>query len=186
MVVMKPGREYVATAFVLVLIGVAAGQLLVRADVTYKPAAGVSVFAVLYVLAQGVERVVEFIIGAVTALDKDFAENRKRNALASLAAAGTAAPGSVAPAAADPETEKKAKEARLDIGVLAQGLAFAFAYSFVSYFEFGIFQTIGVENMADGADRALTAVAVMGGAKGLHDLIGKVQKSKEASEAAAA
>jgi hypothetical protein len=59
---------------------------------------------------------------------------------------------------------------------------FALSYSLVSYFEFGIFKTIGVDNMADGVDRVLTALAVMGGAKGLHDLIGKVQKSKEASE----
>ncbi len=36
--------------------------------------------------------------------------------------------------------------------------------------------------MIKGVDRGLTAIAVMGGSKGLHDLIGKVQKSREASE----
>lgn len=179
----KPRVGYVAAAAALVAVGVVAGQLLVRADVSFTPAEGVSVFAVLYVLAQGVERVVEFVISSVTLVDGNFAENRKRRAVSLINSTTNGNPqGLDASPAKVAEAQEEAKEARLDLGVFSQGLAFALAYALVSYFEFGIFDAVGVTGIAPGADRALTAVAVMGGAKGLHDLLGKIQKSKEASE----
>jgi hypothetical protein len=178
----KPNQKYLFAAAAFVAVGVVAGQVLVGADVTYSPAEGISVFAVLYVLAQGIERVVEIVISAITLLGTDFAENRKQQALASLNSTLNGNPALDDITGAVAQEEKKVEEARLDIGLFAQGLAFALSYALVSYFEFGIFTTIGVDDMAAGVDRVFTALAVMGGAKGLHDLIGKLQKSKEASE----
>lgn len=176
-------RGYILAAIAAVAAGVVTGQLLVDEDVTYKVMPEVSVFAVLYVLAQGVERIVEFVISVLSMAIKGFAENKKR---AQLSAINSTLNGN--PTVDDIEglSKKQAAvaEARTEITVLAQGLAFGMAYALVSYLEFGIFKAIGVAGFEPGLDRVLTAIAVMGGSKGLHELIGRLQKSKEAAKTA--
>lgn len=154
-----------------------------ESDIKYTPVPDISTFAVLYVLAQGIERVVEVLIavidGVATRLSESkFAEARKRTALSTLKAEGS-------PAVSHDDTEKAAKDldaARADLTLVSQGLSFALAIVSVSYFHYGAFASIGVAGVDAPVDRVFTALAIMGGAKGLHDLISKVQKSKEKEE----
>ncbi len=145
---------------------------------------GISIFAILYVLAQGIERTVDVVINFITLLSDSFAESRKRAALLIVNSTKNGNP-TEAEIAGTAKATQTVEETRKDLALFAQGLAFALSYALVSYFEFGIFNTIGVENITKGVDRGLTAIAVMGGSKGLHDLISNVQKSKEATETGA-
>jgi hypothetical protein len=174
--------RYVAAAGAAALIGVLVGQLAAGCGVDFSPAEGISVFAVLYVLAQGVERVVEVTVTVVdllaTKAGATFAEARKRTAAASVRAAlqagGPPAPTDVV----------EAQEARADLAVLAAGLGFGLAYALVGYLGVGILNIIGVHHLAPEMDRAFTALAITGGSKGLHELIGRLEKSKEAAAGA--
>jgi hypothetical protein len=189
----KPSGAYVFFAVIAVALGVVIGQWAVHAAVSYaEPAVGISVFAVLYVLAQAVERLVEWIITAIDLVSDTFAEGAKKRALAKLTVANSTANGNpvlndfgiTADNATQSESEAKTEvgKARKDLSIFGQALSFSFAYMAVSYFEYGIFKVIGVSNLVEGVDRLFTALAVMGGSKALHDLISKIQKSKEKDE----
>jgi hypothetical protein len=178
--------KYIGTAIALIATGGAGAWIASEiSDTTYTPAVGVSVFALLYVLAQGVERVVEVVVAVVDALtgENSFAETRKRKALERLQAAD-AAPASDAESGPDAEAAKNEVErARADLTVFTQGLSFALSIVAVGYAHYGVLANIGVANVDAPVDRFVTALAVMGVSKGLHDLISKVQKSKENDEA---
>jgi hypothetical protein len=176
------GGKYIAAAGAAVLIGVVVGQLAAGGDVGFSQEEGISVFAVLYVLAQGVERVVEFTVIVVDLLaakvGATFAEARKRTAAASIRAALQAG----APPA--PTDVVEARESRADLAVLAGGLGFGLAYALVGYLGVGILSIIGVHDLMPWMDRAFTALAIGGGSKGLHELVGRLQKTKEAAAGA--
>lgn len=189
----ESSKGYILLSFFAVVVGVVGGQLAVGADVKYEePAVGVSVFAVIYVLAQSIERLVEWTITAIDLFTNSFAEGAKKNAVQKLRVARSTANGNpiendfgitaANAATAVPGAEKAIESARKDLAIFGQGLSFALAYVALSYFEYGIFRTIGVTGVLPGLDRCFTALAVTGGSKGLHDLISKIQKSKEKDE----
>jgi hypothetical protein len=184
-------QSYVGVAVALVIVGCLLAWWANQSDVKYKSVATVSTFAVLYVLAQGIERLVELIIGVVDALpmSNKFAETRKRKALDVMKNPDSTQNGNSGfaddagkDADKSAEARKDADNARGDLTVLTQGMSFSLSIIAVSYVHYGVLGTIGATHLNVGVDRAFTALAIMGGSKGLHDLISKVEKSKENEE----
>jgi hypothetical protein len=192
----KARQLYVGVAITLVVAGCLLALWANQSEVKYESVATVSSFAVLYVLAQGIERLVELVIGVVDSLTgaDQFAETRKRNALEALkkstatqhgnSSDGIGAGEADNKALADKtvEAKKDVDNARGDLTVLTQGLSFSLSIITVSYVHYGVLGSIGATHLNVGVDRLFTALAIMGGSKGLHDLISKVQKSKENEE----
>lgn len=183
-------------------------------SVTYATVEGISVFAVLYVIAQAAERVTEWLIDLLS-LIPDSPENRKNEALkevrqanstlnrnptladfgpqlvagteGALANAMTAAVQATSQAAAGKkEGEEKVEAARRDIVFLAHGLSFAVCAVAVNALNYGLLRHIGAEGVDGRVDRLFTALAAAGGTKALHELIGRFQKAKESTETAEA
>lgn len=173
------------------IVGVAVALNASDSKIEYKPIEGISVFAVLYVIAQGVERLVEWTIDLATLLDQS--PGKKKDAgLRALTTANSTLNGNptldafetAATEAAD--AKKEVETARTDITFLAHGLSILLAAIAVNWLDYGIFTHLGASGVSESADHLFTALAAAGGSKGVHELVGRLQKSKEASEEAAA
>ena len=167
-------------------VGVAAlgwilGTNLVRGSPSFQPVEGISVFALVYVLAQGVERLVELALSLVDSVankvGKQVAPTTKAQALRAVAAAPTARGGS--------DEKETVLSAESDPHALAFGLPLGIAFVACGYFEVGLLELIGVTGIDAWVDRLVSGLIVAGGAKPLHDLISKIQKSKQKDEQAA-
>lgn len=73
-------------------------------------------------------------------------------------------------------------EVRKDVAFFAHGLAILLAAAAVKFLNYGIFLHLGAEGVNRGIDALFTALAAAGGAKGLHELIGRMQESKEKAQ----
>lgn len=173
-----PSWPYIITSGLFVVAAAVASAVVYRDPpaVTQTPVEGIAVFAALYVVAQAVERVVEivfgfvdFIIGKITGAT---ARQRTLNARVALRAALQAGGGQAA-AATD------VAEAKSDTSLLKYCVSFAFSLPFATYIQFSVTKLIGLEGVAIWVDILITAAAITGGGAALHDLIGKVQASKE-------
>lgn len=179
-------------------------------DVTYTAVEGISVFAVLYVIAQAAERVTEWVVDLLSLLPKSPEQTKKEGlkevrvanstlngnpTLADfgpqLGAADSVTLSAVVEAAANrtsaaaetkKDAETKVDEARRDITFLAHGVSILVCALAVNWLNYGLFQHIGAAGVDGGLDRMFTALAAAGGTKALHELIGRFQKSKESTE----
>ena len=174
----KADPGYAAAGTLLAAAGWIAGTALVGEDPSFKPVEGISVFALVYVLAQAVERVVEGVLavleGFAKVAGKQLATTTKAEATRALRSAATA-PGVI-------EQSAKAEAATSDTRALAFGLSLAIGFVACGYFEIGLMRLIGVSGVEGWVDRLASAIIIAGGAKPLHDLISKIQKSKEKDE----
>jgi hypothetical protein len=186
----KAAPGYSLAGLGLAVVGWIAGTSLVSQSPTFTPMEGIGVFALVYILAQAVERLVEIILSVVDSLagkaGKELAPTTKAKALRALSAvpAAAAAPAGVAANAAAIEKEQ-ARSAESDTHALAFGLALGIAFLGCGYFEVGLLKLIGVEQVPIWVDRFVSGIIVAGGAKPLHDLISKVQTSKQKDQEAA-
>lgn len=170
---------------------------------TYAPAAGIAAFAVLYVIAQAVERLVEWITDFLKLFPESSgakkveltrvlrAANSTLNGNPTLADFGdrpandeislqTAVTTAVEGMADDKKTkEKEVDTARTDIRFLAHGLAILLAAIAVTWMNYGILASLGATNFSDNLNRLVTALAAAGGSTALHELISRVQVAKE-------
>jgi len=204
-----PLGRYYLTALAVAVAGLAVGTIV--SAVNGQPSAielktGGSIFAFLYIAAQGVERFVEMIVLFLEYMftrhnnGKEFASTTKTRALASarmlrrhmtrpdvLARADSAEIGAMHADLAD--AEHVARQARKAMLILTLGISFGLSFVLLASVEVGLFGLV-LSARENGAavplwvDWALTAAALTGGSKGLHDLLSKVQSSKEADEAA--
>jgi hypothetical protein len=148
--------------------------------VIYQPVAGIGVFAVLYVIAQAVERLVEWTIEGLTLLDGSPGK-QKAEAVRRMRTANS--PGAVAPlAVADQSTAEKATT---DIAFLSHGLSILLCAIAVNLLAYGIMKSLGADGVPGDVDRLLTALAAAGGSKSLHELIGRLQSAKEQAQVSA-
>ncbi|MDR7085438.1 hypothetical protein J2X11_000277 [Aeromicrobium panaciterrae] len=153
---------------------------------TYIPAAGIGAFALFYVAAQAIERLVEVLVGLIPArwtFDKPAA----LKSLDSAIVAAENAPGG--------GTSKDAANAKANLEqvvanrtMVTFGLAAALGTVLCSYFEANFLAALGVK-MGTGFGNELltvlvTALVIGGGSKQLHDLITKVSKSNASASAA--
>jgi hypothetical protein len=140
----------------------------------YHPAAGVSIFALLYIFAQSIERILEPFSSYVGSATVDGKTVSKAAALRALAA--------------DPSPAKKAvaDQARRARGIVLWGVASALGM--VASGAFGVFllRAAGATSVRPFFDILVTGLAIGSGTKPLHDLISNIQKSKEGKEDAAA
>jgi hypothetical protein len=90
---------------------------------------------------------------------------------------------SAAPAVA--ADEKKLTAARKEIQILTAGTAFGLAFALIAGLDTGLLElTIKHPHIPMGLDWVISAAVISGGTAALHDLISKIQKSKEKDEAA--
>jgi hypothetical protein len=204
-----PLGRYYLTALAAAVAGLAAGTIL--SAVNGEPSAielktGVSIFAFLYIAAQGVERFVEMIVLFLEFVfakrnnGKEFASTTKTRALASARMLRRRMSRPDVLARADSEevatihtdlanAEHVAHQARKAMLILTLGMSFGLSFVLLASVEVGLFGLV-LSPRDNGAavplwvDWLLTAAALTGGSKGLHDLLSKVQSSKEADEAA--
>ncbi|MFJ6099305.1 hypothetical protein [Williamsia muralis] len=183
----KVGRFYLYTAIGSVLAGVVAGCCFAMWTHTddIKIAAGFSVFALIYILTQAIERVNELLINILDAVfskvdKKDFAETTKRAALATVKTAKASA-GQPVPA----DQEENLATARKELQILTAGTAFGLAFALIAGLDTGLLElTIKSPHIPMGLDWVISAAVISGGTAALHDLISKIQKSKEKDEVA--
>lgn len=184
----QPSMNACIVALVLIGAGsVVATQLLgTKSGPTYKPAAGIGAFALFYVAAQAIERLVEVLVGLIP----DAWTYDKPEALKGLDRAIVAAENGP-----DEDTSKAAANAKAKLEqvvanrtMVTFGLAAALGTMLCSYFEASFLAALGVK-MGTGFGNELitvvvTALVVGGGSKQLHDLITKVSKSNASASAA--
>lgn len=195
---------------VLAIVGVWWAATGDTSEVKFKAVEGISVFAVLYVIAQAAERVTEWVVDLLS-LIPESPEQTKKESLKEVRVANStlngnprladfgpqlgttdsvtlsavvesAANRTSAAAETKKEAEKKVDEARRDITFLAHGVSIVVCALAVNWLNYGLLQHIGAEGVDGGLDRLFTALAAAGGTKALHELIGRFQKSKEATE----
>jgi hypothetical protein len=183
-------RYYVA-ALVLVVVGVLGGWGLMQAfhpDAGALPqlAPGVGVFAVLYVLAQAIERLIEPfspILGGVLGV---YASGRKRKG--ELVVARNIALVEVKQSG-DEQKKRDCMDAqdalnqfRANASPMAFGIAALLAMLSAGYTGFLVLHVIGLAGVAPWVDVLITGLAVGGGIKPLHDLITNLRESKTSKQ----
>jgi hypothetical protein len=157
-----------------------------RAGATYDVVAGTSVFAVLYVLAQAVERLVEWVVEGLS-LIPDSPGDTKARAVRKLRQANSTINGNPDLSAFDDSetkasVEKTVDDKRADIRFLSHGLSILFCAIAVNGTNYGMMDSLGAHGLSNDVNRLLTALAAAGGSKGLHELIGRVQVAKEKAQ----
>lgn len=154
-------------------------------SVTYVPVEGITVFAVLYVISQGAERLTEWLVELLSLLPSSPGK-KKEETLRRLS--NSTVNGN--PVALDFDAVVEAKEtvdkARTDISFVAHGFSILVCALAVIWLNYGLMKHIGAQGVGVRIDHLLTALAAAGGAKGLHELIGRMQKAKEKAEVAPA
>ena len=174
----KARHPVVWTSAIIIVVGALVGWLLGESStIVVVPVEGVTVFALFYVLAQALERINEgagkalaVILPSAPQAAKDESVRRLRGIEAIPADSSTA------------DEKAKLARSRTESSLLTGAFSFAFAFGLTGYFHAGLLTVIGVQDLNPVFDRFLTALAIMGGTKGLHDLISKVEKSKESEE----
>lgn len=160
---------------------------------TFSLQPGISAFVLFYVFAQALERLAEFVSyipfigarwkGGETTTKDDAATGRDQ---ATVQAVTELAEGN------DEKAKRQAEEAaekQHDLDVIRSNRAVFFfcaisaaAAILAGYFEVLFLTLVGVTNLAIQWDIAITALAIGGGSKPLHDLITNIQKAKEEKE----
>lgn len=186
---MEDGQRsiYIGLGITSTVFGVVWVLTATPSNVEFKMVEGISVFAVLYVFAQAAERLSEVLIDLVSLIPHS-PEKKKQEALLAVRAANSTLSGKPTEAAfavaasAKPTEEGKVAEARTPITFLAHGVSFAFCALAVTWLNYGLMSHVGAVGVDGDLDRLLTALAAAGGTKALHELIGRLQKAKEAAE----
>lgn len=183
--------RYVVGSVVCVIVGVVSGLLVnVWTEVDgFVFAEGISLFALLYVVAQGVERINEFVVNVLNhVLTKDdpvFAERRKKAALTNLRKLSMEARGADSPDVdlAAVVDKSELDSARKEIALLTAGVGFGLTFFFVASLDTGLLEIIVTSpHIPSGVDWLLSAAVLTGGATGLHELLSKLKASKEKDE----
>jgi hypothetical protein len=168
-------RTYIGVGVALALAGMLWVLLVDPSNVQYDGAVeGISLFAVLYVIAQGAERITEWIIDGLSLL-RGSPEKKKEEGQRGIRAALIQAQ------APQQEEVKKVNQAKTALTFLGHGISFFACVIAVNALNFGILRTIGAQNVSGDLDRFVTALAAAGGGKALHELVGRLQTAKEAA-----
>lgn len=184
-----PEATYLILAAVALLAGAVLGTLAYDnwgAGVGFKPPEGVGIFALFYIMAQGIERIQEpftpFVTAKKTGEDGRTTQRRAKAELeSSVASAEAAKTLDSATAAAKTVANKKrtVDQVRANLTVLLFGSSALLAMLLSSYLKAGLLRTIGVSGVPVWIDVVVTGVVVGAGTKPLHDLISNLKESKE-------
>jgi hypothetical protein len=160
-------------------------------DVTFTPPAGVGIFALFYILAQVIERILEPFapyLGTTKADAEDgetkkLANQRDVRALLDIAVADALEDPTKTKAAAT--AQRNVDQVRANATVIAFGVASLLALLGAGLLHALLLETVGVGGLGpDGenviwVDILVTGLAVGAGTKPLHDLISNIKESKE-------
>jgi hypothetical protein len=173
-----PDTLWVVVGFGLVVVGAFASWRLFEwhAPEPFEPAAGISVFAPMYVIAQAIERLLEPFARMVPAKAEadGTAENVKKDD----------AMAKVEHYVAGDDLQKAANwqavldRIRRNTTVITWGMASLLAMLASGWFGFRLLHGTGLDAPA-GIDVVITGLAIGSGTKPLHDLISNLQKSKD-------
>lgn len=182
----RPAAGYAAIAIVLAGIGLVLGLYLLgdkHPGLTNLPtvAAGTSTFAILYVFAQALERLLVpvswFGGGYLGGMTKQKVKQNQQFTQAELAAAPDNQKQAKAQAAANAAHE--ADQYRANLTATSFGVASLLAFIAIGYSGALFLHMAGV-TAAGWLDLLVTGLAVAGGTKPLHDLIDNVTKASAA------
>lgn len=177
----RPALSATIAALVMVAVGCVAGALLLGTPLgpTYAPAAGIGSFALFYVVAQTVERIVEVLMWLLPdkwTFDKPHAL-REFKAAVLTSSNGVSQPSIMGVVHAKDRLDNVVANRT----VVAFGLSAALGAVLCSYLEANFLATLGISigtgQVAELVAVLVTALVVGGGSKQLHDLISKVSKA---------
>ncbi|MBD8506803.1 hypothetical protein HT102_09915 [Hoyosella sp. G463] len=186
--------RYVLGSIVVAILLVIAGLVLnwlIAPDEDFVFVEGVSALAVLYVIAQGVERINEMLVSVLDfvfgRLGATFPESRKIAAERVLreqrAAARAGSAGGGVDAGAVMAAESAVRAARRELRILTAVVGFGLSFLFLAALDTGLFEvTIRSPHVPIGIDWVLSAAVLVGGATALHDFISTLRGSKERAE----
>lgn len=185
-VVARPTARYAIVGFVLAAAGLVTGLYFLghnHPGLTKLPevAAGTSTFAILYVFAQAIERLLVpvswFGGGYWDGITKTTVKKEQQSALIAMvnASAGEEQPKAAAAAAA----AHKADQYRTNLTATSFGVASLLAFIAIGYSGALFLHLAGIK-AAGWLDLLVTGLAIAGGTKPLHDLIDNVTKTSAA------
>lgn len=164
--------------------GLLLALFVIETGVTFQPTDGITAFALFYVLALGVERLLEFVGSPIEWLLTLFGrkktkpdlkkelDRKVRNALNAPTSMDEA--NAAAQAQADVDAATKGRTA--GIAGFAAGLGVIAA----DYFNADFLLAIGVREVEPAIALVVTGLIIAGGSKQLHDLITNISKKSEA------
>ena len=181
--------RYYWTALGLMVAGVLGGWWLMdhyHADSSVIPqlAPGVGVFAVLYVLAQAIERFLEPFSPWLGRLLNGRVKKNKRDLVVARNTALVEAreTGNVGKKKECADRQDELNQFRANATPMAFGIAALLAMAGAGYTGFLVMHVIGLTQVAAPVDLLITGMAVGGGVKPLHDLITNLRESKTSKQ----
>lgn len=174
-----PDRNTVLITIALVIAGALVGESLQHP--AFTPASGISVFAVMYIVAQVIERLQEpFVpwVGRSGTVDKPTAKATRDEKVAKA----IENPGDPAKAIEAAKAQRVVDQIRANLTLLLWGSSAALAMVASGYFGLYLLKGVGVNGSSLWLDIIVTGLAIGGGTKPLHDLIGNISASKKAKE----
>lgn len=184
----EPATVHAAEAWTGVIAFVAsvvvAAYALPDSTATFTPPDGVAAFAVFYVIAFAVERLVEFLDAPIEWVlkkvgSRDSKSELERERDAAVADALTGESDGADAANAQKEVDGAAKSRSAAIAGVAAGLGAIAAHLFNADF----LSAVGVTgNFAEWLPLSITGLVVAGGSKQLHDLMSNVSKSAQSKK----
>jgi hypothetical protein len=182
-----PESAYLILSAVALLAGAVLGTLMHDnwgAGIVFKPPEGVGIFALFYIMAQGIERIQEPFTPFVTAKEAGGnGRKTQRRAKANLESCVSAAMeattlADVTAASKTAANEKRTvDQVRANLTVLLFGSSALLAMLLSGYLKAGLLRSVGVSSV--WIDVVVTGVVVGAGTKPLHDLISNLKESKE-------
>jgi hypothetical protein len=163
--------------------GLAIGLWSWRNPVGFVAGTGISVFAPLYILAQGIERLIEPFTSFVSVKPDEVPKGEPKTKVNKADALLR-----VNEAIADEDAQTAASWARVvdkirrNTAVIAWAVASILGMILCGVFGLYMMRLVGFRGVPQQADIVLSGLAVGSGTKPLHDLISNVQKSKEEKE----
>lgn len=141
----------------------------------FVPAAGISVFAPMYVIAQAIERLLEPFTSMLGGKPADSSEEAKKKDEAKAKVEEHLAANDLASAV---KWQAVVDRIKRNTTVIAWGAASCIAMLVSGWLGFRLLQGTGLDAPA-GFDVVITGLAIGSGTKPLHDLISNLQKSKD-------
>jgi hypothetical protein len=182
-----PEWKYVVGGYAVLFIGVCGAILLsMKNDITLEVSEGFASFAVIYIVAQAIERFIQPFTGfTVKAKEK----TEIRNALAGVTAPQVR---SVTPTEDQPVNvlakARSLEQIQADRAMMFWATATAIALLICGALELGLIESVadvsGAGDWFRYLDVVITGIAVGSGTKPLHDLISFIQNKKQASKPA--
>jgi len=200
----EPEPYYVFRALLLLIIGILGGWFIQWwwQPTPFVPTAGISLFAVFYILAQALERFSELgthlfgRIGAATPDPQAGVETgegkptstTKKDAVRNLEASIAEVMNSLAKGTGEAKVVKVAhakrslNQVRANRALIIWSFNSCLAALGCGLLGLNVLRTVGMQGVPIVLDIAITALAIGGGTKPLHDLISNLQQAKEKKE----